>query len=209
MLTLLTLFISQVNSKGKNDIIRRTLRRDADGKKGSGPIAGVFELNGSTASIKAVRELVESKYKIQINNLLSFLPQDRVGHFSQYTPQQLLVETSKALNYRQLFEVQDKLIKMESELKTTANFTASTASRLSELKQATEKLNRDKKLVEDRRLAVSNVALLNKKKLWLDFDFERNKGIELKGKRDEAKKVRGNRHRPQSREVAAIFTFAV
>jgi chromosome segregation ATPase len=170
-----------------NDVIRRTLRRDADGKAGTGAIAGVFELNGKPTTIKAVKELVESKYKIQVHNLLSFLPQDRVGHFSQYSPMQLLEETSKALNYKQLYEVHQKLIAKEKDLSNFTRSTETIASKLEDLKQQNERLSRDKERVEERRVCVERVKLLNKKKLWLDFDKERMKGMELKEKRDAAK----------------------
>ena len=54
---------------------------------------------------------------IQVDNLCTFLPQEKVGQFTQLNPQQLLVETERALHGATGSKLQDmhqKLINLSS-----------------------------------------------------------------------------------------------
>lgn len=74
---------------GKNVVIRRRISTE---KLSSSKI---FFLNGQAATAKHVAELM-MKMHIQIDNLCSFLPQDKVTEFARMTPNKLLIETEKA-----------------------------------------------------------------------------------------------------------------
>ncbi|GAA6011423.1 hypothetical protein JCM11491_002778 [Sporobolomyces phaffii] len=71
----------------KNHVIRRTLSRDTD--------RTVFHLDGIQARASEVAERMED-LGIQVNNLCTFLPQDRVAAFAAMSPTEMLVETQKA-----------------------------------------------------------------------------------------------------------------
>lgn len=70
-----------------NLVIKRSL--SAKNKKTS------FTLNGQPATGNEV-SIKMAELNVQVENLCSFLPQDKVSSFAHMTPQQLLVETQKA-----------------------------------------------------------------------------------------------------------------
>ncbi|GMH84093.1 hypothetical protein TrST_g11234 [Triparma strigata] len=171
---------------GRGDVIRRTLVRDEKG--GARGVHGSFTVNGNAKPQKFVAELVLSKYKINVSNLLSFLPQDKVGSFSSYNPNQLLVETMKALSSKHLFDVYTQLCSMELESKDTGRQTETISERLTQLKSEREGLQRSREQIEARKKAVEQVEVLEKKALWLGFEDLRCKTVELKERREAAKK---------------------
>jgi len=64
-----------------------------------------------------VKELVEQRLGVQVDNLCTFLPQEKVGQFTQLNPQQLLLETEKALcgaNGSPLHKLHEELITLAS-----------------------------------------------------------------------------------------------
>ncbi|TNY24149.1 P-loop containing nucleoside triphosphate hydrolase protein [Rhodotorula diobovata] len=71
----------------KNLVVRRHLSRDSEKTR--------FELDGEDASSKAVMEQME-QLQVQVGNLCTFLPQDRVASFAMMTPPELLRETQRA-----------------------------------------------------------------------------------------------------------------
>lgn len=68
-------------------VIRREFRKEDKKSK--------WMLNGKSANYQDVTQKV-AELGVQIGNLCSFLPQDKVASFAQMTPQQLLVETMAA-----------------------------------------------------------------------------------------------------------------
>lgn len=61
------------------------------------------------AKIKALAE----DLGIQVTNLCTFLPQEKVGKFTELNPQQLLLETELALSTTTLHADHQKLIKLQ------------------------------------------------------------------------------------------------
>jgi chromosome segregation ATPase len=85
-----------------------------------------WHISGKKVTHKAVMELVRS-YRVQIDNLCQFLPQDKVKHFSALTPQQLLPQTlstvgdgSRADVLRKLVEDQQKVVALAKEEESAA-----------------------------------------------------------------------------------------
>ncbi|GMH78800.1 hypothetical protein TL16_g07942 [Triparma laevis f. inornata] len=172
---------------GRVDLIKRNLVRSEKG--GVRAVHGSFTVNGQAKSQKFVADLVLTKYKINVANLLSFLPQDKVGAFSSYTPNELLKETMKALSSKHLFDVFETLCKMEAESKDAGRQSETVAERLTQLKAERESLQRSREQIEARKKAEAQVEVLEKKALWLSFEDLRCKTVELKEKREEAKKA--------------------
>ncbi len=54
-------------------------------------------LNHKKATQAAVKEIMV-KYSIDVDNLCSFMPQDKVGSFSRYSPKEILQNTLKSVN---------------------------------------------------------------------------------------------------------------
>jgi structural maintenance of chromosomes protein 5 len=54
---------------------------------------------------------------VQVGNLCSFLPQDRVNEFAKLKPEELLVETQKVAGHEKLTSWHEQLIEMGKGLK--------------------------------------------------------------------------------------------
>ena len=183
----ITLAASKIAAVQPKVTIRRTLLRSERGSaRGQ---HGTFYVDGKETPRKAVVKLVEEKYKIAVSNLLSFLPQDKVGSFSSYSPQELLGETMKALNQQQLFDVHQKLCAMEEDVSSETRSVETITERLAALKQETETLQRSKEQMEERKKNVERLQLLEAKRKWVEFDTERQKAVSLKEAKEAAKKV--------------------
>ncbi|GJN87793.1 hypothetical protein Rhopal_000748-T1 [Rhodotorula paludigena] len=77
----------------KNLVVRRHLQRDSE--------KSTFELDGNEASAKEVGEKME-ELQVQVGNLCTFLPQDRVSSFASMAPPELLRETQRAAGNQNL-----------------------------------------------------------------------------------------------------------
>lgn len=77
----------------------------------------VFTLNGVKVKGTKITEHVEA-LGIQVNNLCSFLPQDKVSEFAQMSPQTLLKATEKAAGNENLSKWHAILIAEGRKLKT-------------------------------------------------------------------------------------------
>ncbi|KDE05760.1 hypothetical protein MVLG_03851 [Microbotryum lychnidis-dioicae p1A1 Lamole] len=85
----------------RNLVIRRYLSRTDERSS--------FQINGSETTAKEVNERM-SNLGVQIGNLCTFLPQDRVAAFSQMSSVELLRETEKAAGDDQLSDWHDLLV---------------------------------------------------------------------------------------------------
>uniref|UniRef100_A0A7S1BU77 Structural maintenance of chromosomes protein 5 n=1 Tax=Corethron hystrix TaxID=216773 RepID=A0A7S1BU77_9STRA len=187
--------VSNGKVKSKGHTIRRVIDRNQGSEKGRGRGASTFYINGTKSSKVVVKELVTKQYNIAIDNLCTFLPQDKVGGFSGFTPQQVLKETQKALSGEQMYNVHERLIQLEEELHNSNRTVESVGDKLSSLKAENEQLEREKKRMEERQEAVEKIKLIDKKLLWLNFDTQRLEALKLKEEkkkaREELKKVSG------------------
>ena len=74
---------------GRTRTIERRITRSQRG-------TSKWKIDGKSATEPQVKELVEKDLKIQIGNLCTFLPQEKVGEFSAFDDIGLLKETEKA-----------------------------------------------------------------------------------------------------------------
>mmetsp|Transcript_14487 Transcript_14487/g.23628 ORF Transcript_14487/g.23628 Transcript_14487/m.23628 type:complete len:1118 (-) Transcript_14487:142-3495(-) len=172
---------------GKTHTLKRVIERDRGSENGNGKGASTYYVNGTKTPLKSVRELVTEDYHINIDNLCTFLPQDKVGNFSGFDKQALLLETEKSLSSA-LYDTHQQLIKLEKELQSSGNDVKATEDKLKTLKKQNERLEREKELMEERQELLERIDLLNKKRAWLLFDTKRAEAVEAKEKREELKK---------------------
>lgn len=95
-----------------NATIKRILNKDNDKSK--------FTLNGQSATAKEISSTME-ELNVQVGNLCTFLPQDRVASFAALSAADLLKETQKAAGDRHLTQWHTTLIeekKLEKEHRT-------------------------------------------------------------------------------------------
>ncbi|KAF8437176.1 P-loop containing nucleoside triphosphate hydrolase protein, partial [Boletus edulis BED1] len=96
--------------KGERNLV---IRRNISAKTRS----STFTLNGQQTTGKDISNRM-AKLNVQIGNLCSFLPQDKVSEFAQMTPQQLLRETQRAAGDPNLTMWHNTLITAGKELKS-------------------------------------------------------------------------------------------
>lgn len=78
-------------------VLKRKIDRNKGSERGTGKGASTFYINDQKCSLKDVQKLVKETYNISIDNLCTFLPQDKVGSFSGFNQIDLLRETEKTL----------------------------------------------------------------------------------------------------------------
>jgi len=116
----LEISIAAAEEEQEDLVVKRVIRKDPESSTKS---KTTFYVNGERTTQKDVKKIV-AKSKIALDNLCTFLPQDKVGSFSSLTPQQLLIETEKTLKpyfydtHRELIEMQKVAGEEQSELET-------------------------------------------------------------------------------------------
>lgn len=170
------------------DVLIRRIFRNRGSEKGRGRGASTFYLNGEKTSIQEIQRLVQGTYHIQIANLCTFLPQDKVGSFSGLSDQLRLHETEKTLSGSvSLYETHLELIDKEKDLSSDVGNLESIKDDLAKKQQELERIGRAKGLEEERLQVQAQIELLGKKKLWLEFEDIRQQAIVI---REEKKAVR-------------------
>lgn len=168
-------------------VFKRVIDRSMGAESGRGIGASKYYINGRPTNIKTVKDLVQDVYQIQVDNLCTFLPQDKVGSFSGFNAQALLIETEKALLIK-WYEAHKKLIELEDELRRDGTAKETIEDRLTRLVKENEAIEREKDLVEQRQEAQALKKKLEQKLIWVKFDVTRIKALELKELKDDCKK---------------------
>ncbi|KAH8096592.1 hypothetical protein BXZ70DRAFT_945257 [Cristinia sonorae] len=138
--------------KGKpNLVIKRLLK--ATSKSSS------FTINGQSASGREVNMKME-ELNVQVSNLCSFLPQDRVAEFARMSPQQLLKETQRAAGDENLTAWHETLITAGRDLQTLQGTLEEDNKQLQNLEDRNLNLERDVKRYKERRAVEENIELL-------------------------------------------------
>ena len=170
-------------------VIRRVIHRHMGSENGKGAGASTYYINGNKSNLKNVKELVSDRYHIHIDNLCTFLPQDKVGSFSGFDKQSLLHETEKALSSH-LYQTHLDLIDIEKSLLSSGVDLSALTEELNKLRKENERLEREKELMEERATCLERIDILTKKRLWLLFDIKREETKAIKERREELKKLK-------------------
>jgi len=169
-------------------IIRRVIDRNKGAESGHGLGASSYFINNTMVNIKAVQTLVKDTYNIAIENLCTFLPQDRVGNFSGINSKSLLHETEKSLSgSQQLYHDHLALIRLEEEFHSSGTDLTALREKLVKLEEDQSRLETEKKKLEERQVLLKEIKRLKQKKVWLEFDLAKEKMSEMKDKRQEYK----------------------
>lgn len=169
-------------------VFKRVIDRNMGAESGRGIGASKYYINGSPTNIKTVKELVQNVYHIQIDNLCTFLPQDKVGSFSGFNSQALLLETEKALLMK-WYQTHMNLIELEDAVRREGTAKETIEDRLARLQQENEAIEREKELVEQRQEAEALHLKLKQKEAWVLFDVVRMETLQCKKDKDECKKA--------------------
>ncbi|EGO27756.1 hypothetical protein SERLADRAFT_354935 [Serpula lacrymans var. lacrymans S7.9] len=138
--------------KGKpNLIICRQLSAKSRGSS--------FTLNGKSATGKEITNRM-AELNVQVGNLCSFLPQDKVSEFAQMTSQQLLRETERAAGDHKLTSWHDTLISSGKELKQLQQIIKDEKERLETMQQRNSDLEREVRMYQERRAIEKEIETL-------------------------------------------------
>ncbi|TEB23759.1 P-loop containing nucleoside triphosphate hydrolase protein [Coprinellus micaceus] len=202
----LNAFVKQGTDKGYIEIELKgfagkpnlVIRRELTAKnKGSS-----FSLNGQPATGREVSEKMAA-LNVQVENLCSFLPQDKVSSFAHMTPQQLLVETQKAAgdpNLSSWFETlkdEGKQLKLaQQKLKEDENTLAQLKKRNENIEHEVERIKEKQKIEEEIQLLESLILTAHYREVgqqYTEAKEKRNKAhkkmLELKARNEPAHKL--------------------
>ena len=147
---------------GRPIVVRRDFKNRAGGQS-------VWKLNGVV--VKHEQILKEMKgLNMQLDNLCSFLPQDRVVAFSMLNPQELLMETEKAIGNAEMYEMHDTLKQMKNGIADLERSVDQKTTRMVKLERDNESLERDVKRLQEREELITKADDMAKKIPWLKFD---------------------------------------
>ena len=145
-----------------------------------------WQMNGARCTEQKVKDTMKG-LNIQVDNPLQFLPQDKVGEFSNMSPVELLKHTELAIG-PETYEKHMKLISDDKELNTVRQRLGTEEKALESLESTNRALAQDverfKKLQENK----SKLDLYRGKLLWVEADYLQDKSEEEKGKLDTIKK---------------------
>ena len=164
--------------------IKRIIDRNRGKEKGKGAGASTYYINGQPVNLKKVQKLVNETYSISIDNLCTFLPQDKVGSFSGFDSKMLLQETEKSLSgTKYLYKQHLDLIELEKDILSHGSNLISHKEKLSRLEEEFKRLEREKVLMEEREKLLKEIKLLEQKHAWVQFDQTREHALQLKNKK--------------------------
>ncbi|KAF9554516.1 P-loop containing nucleoside triphosphate hydrolase protein [Agrocybe pediades] len=118
----------------RNIVIRRVLTANVKGS--------TFTINGASASGKEVTNKV-GELNVQVGNLCSFLPQDRVSEFAAMSPYDLLKETQRAAGDENLTRWHKTLISAGSDLRLIQQKIKDEENSLRQMIERNEGIERD------------------------------------------------------------------
>ncbi|KIK95336.1 hypothetical protein PAXRUDRAFT_25548 [Paxillus rubicundulus Ve08.2h10] len=139
-------------AKGQQNLV---IRRNLSAKSRS----STFTLNGQSSTGKEV-SIHMAKLNVQVGNLCSFLPQDKVSQFAQMTPQQLLRETQRAAGDIHLTKWHDTLISSGKELKSLQECIKGDQELLTTMEDRNAQLERDVARFQERKRIENEVSVL-------------------------------------------------
>ncbi|KAG6836487.1 hypothetical protein H0H93_007586 [Arthromyces matolae] len=145
----------EIELKGKkgqgNLVIRRHLSATSKTTR--------FEINGTRVSGKEITAKM-AELNVQVGNLCSFLPQDKVSEFAQMSPQELLRETQRAAGDERLTSWHDTLINAGKELRVLLQNIQDESNQVRQMQERNELLERDVQRYKDRKSIEETIALL-------------------------------------------------
>ncbi|KAJ7183001.1 hypothetical protein C8R43DRAFT_1145589 [Mycena crocata] len=137
----------------QNLVIKRSFNAEAKNTGSS------FLMNGRAASGREVTERV-ARLNVQVGNLCSFLPQDKVSSFAAMSPTELLRETQRAAGDEGLERWHNTLIEAGKELKGLTETIAAETAQVRQWQERNDNIERDVQRYRDRKKIERSIALL-------------------------------------------------
>ena len=157
---------TEITLRGRDAAKPIIIRRDFNNRAGG---ASTWKLNGETVKHERIQQEMKALH-MQLDNLCSFLPQDRVVAFSMLNPQELLLETEKAIGNAEMYEQHEKLKKMKDGILDLERSVDQKTTRLDKLGRDNEKLERDVERLQTREKLLDQAKDMSTKIPWLLYD---------------------------------------
>lgn len=141
------------------------VRREFKNRDGG---ASTWKINGTQVRHEQVLEEMKG-LNMQLDNLCSFLPQDRVVAFSMLSPQELLLETEKAIGNAEMFKLHERLKAMKAGMIDLERSVDQKTNRLEKLVRDNESLERDVTRLQERETIIQKATQMSTKIPWLKY----------------------------------------
>ncbi|XP_032866282.1 structural maintenance of chromosomes protein 5 isoform X2 [Tyto alba] len=143
-------------------------------------------INRKPATLKAVEEQIAA-LNIQVDNLCQFLPQDRVGEFARLSKVELLEATEKSIGPPEMYEFHCELKKFREKERELENLCKDKTNSLERMIQRTERYKQDIEKFHEHKRHLDVIAMLEKKRPWVEYEIARQQHEKVKKSRDQAK----------------------
>jgi len=165
------------NGAGQNLVVR--LDFDIKSKE-------VWRLDGSVVTKKEVKRRMEA-LNIQVDNPLQFLPQDKVGEFSNMSPEQLLKHTEMAIG-PDVYAKHLQLIELDGDLRKSKERLVVEEKTLADLNASLDALKKDVERWKAYQANLEKLRQMHGKALWLRSTEAEDEMLSMKEEHDKKKK---------------------
>ncbi|XP_074934455.1 structural maintenance of chromosomes protein 5 isoform X1 [Phalacrocorax aristotelis] len=148
-------------------------------------------------TLKTVEEQIAA-LNIQVDNLCQFLPQDKVGEFAKLSKVELLEATEKSIGPPEMYQFHCELKNFREKEKELENLCREKAKSLEKMRQRVERYKQDVDRFHECKQHLDLIAMLERKRPWVEYESVRQQHEEAKQKRDQAKEELKNLKQMQS-----------
>ncbi|KAF7317180.1 Purine nucleoside phosphorylase [Mycena chlorophos] len=168
----------EIELKGKKGEDNLVIRRNINAKSK----ASNFTISGTSATGAEVTARV-SALNVQVGNLCSFLPQDKVSSFAAMSPVALLRETENAAGDDRLGQWHDALIEDGKKLKAVSEGVAKDTAQMNQLQERNNQIEREVQRYKERKEIELRIHILRILLPVERYRESRIKWMELKAKK--------------------------
>ncbi|KAJ4018222.1 Structural maintenance of chromosomes protein 5 [Fusarium irregulare] len=179
----------------KNFVIKVQIRREQNNQK--------WWLNGKESNHKTVQMLMR-KFKIQVDNLCQFLPQDRVVEFAACTPVDLLRETLRAAAPEEMLAWQKQLQDLDKDKKELEQSTHTDEETLRNLENRQQGLQTDVDRLREREEIIEQVNNLKSALVFAKYKEARTRFKDAKEQKKLAERSLGRLERDAGPSLEAV-----
>ncbi|KAJ7427663.1 Structural maintenance of chromosomes protein 5 [Willisornis vidua] len=149
--------------------------------------ASTWFLNRKPATLKTVEEQIAA-LNIQMDNLCQFLPQDRVGEFAKLSKVELLEATEKSIGSREMYQFHCELKNFRERERELEHLCREKTNSLEKMKQRVERYKQDVERYHECKRHKDLIEMLERKRLWVEYENVRKQHEVVKQSRTQAKK---------------------
>ncbi|KAH6855183.1 hypothetical protein B0I37DRAFT_301625 [Chaetomium sp. MPI-CAGE-AT-0009] len=171
--------LQKLPEHSENPVVGLSIRREDNSRK--------FTINGQRASHKEIQKLMRS-FKIQIDNLCQFLPQDKVAEFAALSPIELLEKTLHAAAPEEMINWRAQLKDHFRLQKDTEHNGEKIREELRKMEARQQVLQADVEKLRERKAIQEAIEDYNKLRVVVKYYDARNRFKEAKVRKVEAER---------------------